>query len=51
MKKVKINGNIYTLVKKEYDYFNGGYIYYVAESSEPFNDLDDNVKEIKDEIN
>lgn len=44
MKKIKINGEIYTFSHKIYDPFNECYWYFVEEEQSPFCDLDEDIE-------
>ena len=51
MKKVKINGEYYTLINKEYDFIQECHYYFVEETEQVFNDLDDDITEYESEEN
>ena len=46
-KKIKVDGETYTLVKKEYDYLKECHFFYVEEHEQPFNDLDNDIEELE----
>ena len=48
-KKIKVDGETYTLVKKEYDYLKECHFFYVEEQDQPFNDLDNDIEELESE--
>lgn len=48
-KKIKVDGETYTLVKKEYDYLKECHFFYVEEQDDPFNDLENDIEELESE--
>lgn len=48
-KKIKVDGETYTLAKKEYDYLKECHFFYVEEQEQPFNDLDNDIEELESE--
>lgn len=48
-KKIKVDGDTYTLTKKEYDYLKECLFFYVEEQEQPFNDLDNDIEELESE--
>ena len=46
--KIKVNGKIYSLIRKTYDAYNECHWYYTTECDEPFCDLCDDIEELRD---
>lgn len=47
--KILVDGSVYILRKKEYDYLRECHIFYVKDREEPFNDLDNDIEELESE--